>query len=55
MVGRTRRAFVLLFAVCLLAAACGSEELGDAAGSASEAETLDEFFGWGEDLSLIHI
>ncbi len=46
MAGRTRRAFVLLSAICLLAAACGSDELVNAAGSATEAETLDEFFGW---------
>ncbi|MEA2022973.1 MAG: hypothetical protein U9N79_01640 [Actinomycetota bacterium] len=49
MVGGNHRAFVLLFAICLFAAACGSGEGGDAAGPLSEAETLEEFFGWGDD------
>lgn len=48
MVGRVKRVFVLLFAICLVATACGSEDPGNAAGSAAEAETLDEFFGWSE-------
>jgi hypothetical protein len=48
MIKRMTSAFFLLFAICLLAPACGSEELSGAEGSAAEAETLDEFFGWGE-------
>lgn len=48
MVGCMKRSLALLFAICLIATACGSDELGDASGSAAEAETLDEFFGWGE-------
>lgn len=45
MAGGTHRVFALFFAICLLAAACGSGEGGDAAGTSSEAETLEEFFG----------
>ncbi len=45
MAGGTHRVFALFFAICLLAAACGSGEGGDAAGTSSEAETFEEFFG----------